>query len=61
MKIVNEENEIVPINTAGELYTRGYSTMLKYWDDEEKTRETISQDRWLRTGYTDFQLIFILI
>lgn len=50
VKIVNENDEIVPINTPGELCTRGYSTMLKYWDDEEKTKETITPDRWLRTG-----------
>ena len=47
---MNDQGEIVPINTAGELWTRGYSTMLKYWDDEERTKETISSDRWLRTG-----------
>ncbi|XP_045032055.1 medium-chain acyl-CoA ligase ACSF2, mitochondrial isoform X2 [Daphnia magna] len=50
VKVVNEQGEIVPVNTPGELCTRGYSTMLKYWDDEEKTKETISPDRWLRTG-----------
>jgi len=50
VKVVNEDNEIVPVNTPGELYTRGYSTMLKYWNDKEKTEETITEDRWLRTG-----------
>jgi len=24
--------------------------MLKYWNDKEKTEETITEDRWLRTG-----------
>jgi len=50
VKVVNEMNEIVPINTPGELCTRSYSTMLKYWNDEEKTNEVILQDRWFRTG-----------
>ena len=50
VKVVNEENEIVAIDTPGELYTRGYSTMLKYWNDEQKTDEVILQDRWFRTG-----------
>ena len=50
VKVVNEEGEIVPVNTPGELWTRGYSTMLMYWDDEDKTKETILPDRWLRTG-----------
>ncbi len=60
VKIVNENNEIVPVNTPGELLTRGYSTMLMYWNDEAKTKETISVDRWLRTGqvqvFVSFQL-----
>ncbi|XP_046636691.1 medium-chain acyl-CoA ligase ACSF2, mitochondrial-like [Daphnia pulicaria] len=50
VKVVNEDGHIVPINTPGELYTRGYSNMLKYWNDDEKTKEMISVDRWLRTG-----------
>ena len=54
VKIVNENNEIVPVNTPGELCTRGYSTMLMYWNDEAKTKETISVDRWLRTGQVKF-------
>lgn len=24
--------------------------MLKYWDDEENTRKTLTQDGWLKTG-----------
>ena len=34
----------------GELVTRGYSTMLGYWGDEEKTLEVITPDRWFHTG-----------
>src|SRR3954468_18758053 len=34
----------------GELCTRGYSVMLGYWDDSEKTAEAIDADGWMHTG-----------
>lgn len=34
---------------AGELCTRGYSVMLGYWGDREKTDEAV-RDGWMRTG-----------
>ncbi|MCG8490268.1 MAG: AMP-binding protein, partial [Sneathiellales bacterium] len=33
----------------GELWTRGYSVMQGYWNDEEKTRDSIVRG-WMRTG-----------
>lgn len=30
---------------------RGYCVMLEYWQDEAKTRECITKDRWYKTGY----------
>jgi long-subunit acyl-CoA synthetase (AMP-forming) len=50
VKIVDENGQVVPVNTRGELWTRGYSTMLKYWNDDEKTAQTITAERWLKTG-----------
>jgi fatty-acyl-CoA synthase len=41
---------ILPRGEIGELCTRGYSVMLKYWNNAEKTRETIDDARWMRTG-----------
>ena len=38
VKIVNAEGRIVPPGTPGELCTRGYSVMLGYWGDAERTR-----------------------
>lgn len=49
-KVVDEKGRIVPFGTPGELYVRSYSTMLGYWNDEEKTKDTITPDKWLKTG-----------
>jgi fatty-acyl-CoA synthase len=50
VKIVDAEGRIVPRGEKGELLTRGYSVMLGYWGDPEKTRETIDAARWMHTG-----------
>ncbi|MBK4738977.1 AMP-binding protein [Noviherbaspirillum pedocola] len=50
VKIVDAEGRIVPRGAKGELLTRGYSVMLGYWGDEEKTREAIDAARWMHTG-----------
>lgn len=50
VKIVNTETgEIVPIGETGELCTRGYSVMLGYWNDTNKTAEAVV-DGWMYTG-----------
>jgi fatty-acyl-CoA synthase len=40
----------VPRGEAGELCTRGYSVMLGYWNDEERTGEAIDRAGWMHTG-----------
>ncbi len=51
VKIINENTkQVVPIGQPGELCTRGYSVMLGYWNDEEKTKEAIDAARWMHTG-----------
>ena len=50
IKIIDEAGRVVPIGEKGEVCTRGYSVMLGYWGDEEKTRETIDQGGWLHSG-----------
>ena len=48
-KVVDAEGRTVPVGTIGELWTRGYSVMRGYWDDDARTREAI-QDGWMHTG-----------
>ncbi|MGW1976423.1 AMP-binding protein [Streptomyces sp. NPDC001889] len=40
----------VPRGRSGELYTRGYSVMVGYWDEPERTAEAVDRDRWMHTG-----------
>jgi fatty-acyl-CoA synthase len=40
----------VPRGTPGELCTRGYSVMLGYWRQPDKTSEVIDEARWMHTG-----------
>jgi fatty-acyl-CoA synthase len=51
IKIVDPvTGETVERGIPGEFCTRGYSVMLGYWKDEEKTREAIDEDAWMHTG-----------
>ncbi len=50
VKIVDAEGRIVPRGAPGELCTRGYSVMLGYWDDAERTAEAIDAEGWMHTG-----------
>ena len=40
----------VPRGRPGELCTRGYSVMLGYWGQPERTAEVIDAARWMHTG-----------
>ena len=50
VKVVDVEGRIVPAGTPGELCTRGYSVMLGYWDDAERTAQAIDRAGWMHTG-----------
>ncbi|MFD4250166.1 AMP-binding protein [Amycolatopsis thermoflava] len=51
VKIVDPETGLtVPRGEPGELCTRGYSVMLGYWDQPDKTAEVIDKARWMHTG-----------
>ncbi len=40
----------VPRGEPGELCTRGYSVMMGYWQNQDKTAEAIDDEKWMHTG-----------
>jgi len=50
VKIADDDGRVVKVGEKGEVCTRGYSVMRGYWNDEEKTRETIDTGGWLHSG-----------
>jgi len=50
IKIIDEAGHVVPVGQKGEICTRGYSVMQGYWNDPEKTAETIDASGWLHSG-----------
>ena len=51
VKVVDPATGVTqPRGAAGELCTRGYSVMLGYWNEPEKTAESIDAGRWMHTG-----------
>jgi len=51
IKVVDPASgETLPRGMPGELCTRGYSVMRGYWDQPDKTAETIDADGWMHTG-----------
>ncbi|MBY8885813.1 AMP-binding protein [Streptomyces sp. PTM05] len=51
VKVVDPATGVtVPRGEPGELCTRGYSVMLGYWDESERTAEVIDAGRWMHTG-----------
>jgi fatty-acyl-CoA synthase len=51
VKVVDPETgHTVPRGATGEFCTRGYSVMLGYWAQDDKTAEAIDRARWMHTG-----------
>jgi fatty-acyl-CoA synthase len=51
IKVVDPDNgRTIPRGERGELLTRGYSVMLGYWNDPERTAEAVDAARWMQTG-----------
>lgn len=50
VKVVDLEGRIVRRGERGELCTRGYSVMLGYWEEKEKTGDVLDANGWMHTG-----------
>jgi fatty-acyl-CoA synthase len=51
VKVVDPERGLVVARgEPGELCTRGYSVMLGYWEDPERTAEAVDRAGWMHTG-----------
>lgn len=49
-KVVDDVGNIVPRGVPGQICIRGYSVMLGYWGDAEKTAEVLDANGWMHTG-----------
>ena len=54
-RIVDEFGDPVPPGETGRLFIRGDSTATHYWNNPERTAETMTGDGWLNTGDTYLQ------
>lgn len=50
LRIAREDGSTADVGETGEVCARGYGVMLGYWDDEDRTRETIDAHGWLHSG-----------
>jgi fatty-acyl-CoA synthase len=51
VKVVDPDSGlVVQRGDPGELCTRGYSVMLGYWEDPERTAEAVDRAGWMHTG-----------
>jgi len=50
IKLVDNNGQDCTGTGAGELYVRGENTFVGYWGNEELTKQTYTEDGWLKTG-----------
>lgn len=50
VSIRNEKNEEINIGEEGELCVKGPQVMTGYWNRDDETKKTFTEDGWLRTG-----------
>lgn len=64
IRVVDENNNAVPVGMVGEIVTKGYHVMKGYYKDPEMTAKTIDSDGWLHSGdlgYVDEEGYFTII
>ena len=49
-KLLDDDGKEVEVGQPGEIYIRGPQVCLGYWKNSKATEESISSDKWLRTG-----------
>lgn len=50
VKIIDNDGKTVECGTVGEICIRGYNIMKGYYDDPVKTKESIDENGWFKTG-----------
>ncbi|MGI9293654.1 MAG: AMP-binding protein, partial [Pseudomonadales bacterium] len=50
IKIIDADGKVAAIGEKGEICCRGYGVMQGYWDDPERTANTVDSDGWLHSG-----------
>ncbi|MCY4044284.1 MAG: FadD3 family acyl-CoA ligase [Cellvibrionales bacterium] len=50
IKCVDSDGLEVPRGEPGEIWVRGYNVMQGYFENEQATQDTITEDGWLKTG-----------
>lgn len=50
VRLVDEENNIVPNGEAGEIQIKGANVFQEYWQKKEATENTFTEDGWFKTG-----------
>ena len=49
-RLLRDDGSEAGVDEIGELYLRGESVTLGYWNNEKATKETFLPGGWLRTG-----------
>uniref|UniRef100_A0AC34Q4U3 AMP-dependent synthetase/ligase domain-containing protein n=1 Tax=Panagrolaimus sp. JU765 TaxID=591449 RepID=A0AC34Q4U3_9BILA len=50
MAVFDKDGKLVRRGDKGEICARGYSVMLGYYNEEARTKEAITSDKWYHTG-----------
>ena len=49
-KLLDDDGKEVEPGQPGEMHMRGPQMCMRYWKNEEATKESLSPDGWLKTG-----------